>query len=135
MGETITNVKAGIIKTSVSRPHYSHYELKGLKAVAKAQLMTGAPITSHNSGSNRFELLYGNIGKELLDILENHGVDPEAVIVGHTDENTDLRHLVALAKRNAWVQFDTVGKEGYILDETRADLIKKMKEKGYINKM
>jgi phosphotriesterase-related protein len=135
MGNTVTNVKAGIIKTSVSRPHYSHYELKGLKAVAKAQLMTGAPITSHNSGSIRFELLYGNIGQELLDILEDHGVDPEAVIVGHTDENPDIRHLAALAKRNAWVQFDTVGKEGYILDETRADLIKKMKEKGFIKKM
>jgi phosphotriesterase-related protein len=132
-GDKVTNVKAGIIKTSVSRPHYSHYELKGLKAAAKAQLVTGAPITSHNSGSIRFELLYGNIGHELLDILEDHGVDPEAVIVGHTDNNPDIRHLAALAKRNAWVQFDTVGKEGYILDETRAGLIKKMKEKGFIN--
>ena len=132
MSDEVTNVRAGIIKTSVSRPSYSHNELKGLLAVARAQLMTGAPITSHNSGSIRFELKGGNIGGELLDILEGEGVEPEAVIVGHTDEKTDVRALASLAKRGAWIQFDTIGKEGYILDETRADLVVKLKERGLL---
>jgi predicted metal-dependent phosphotriesterase family hydrolase len=127
-----TNVKAGILKTSVSRPNFSHNELKGLKAVAKAHLKTGAPITSHNSGNIRYELESGNVGMEMLDRLEAEGVDPEAVIVGHTDENVDVRNLYKLVKRGAWIQFDTIGKQHYLLDETRADLAVSLNKKGLL---
>jgi len=133
MSNEVTPVRAGIIKTSTSRLHFSDNELKGLKAVAKAQLRTGAPITSHNSGSVRFELEGGNIGMELLDILEYEGVDPEVVIVGHTDENSDIRNLAKLVKRGSWVQFDTIGKQHYLLDETRADLVLEFKNRGLLD--
>ena len=128
----VTAIKAGMIKTSTSRPVYSHNELKGLRAVAKGHLKTGMPITTHNSGSIRYELEGGNIGMDLLDILEDEGVDPEAVIVGHTDENVDIRNLVRLVKRGAWIQFDTIGKNHYILDETRADLAASLKARGLL---
>ena len=68
----------------------------------------------------------------MLDLLERENVDPEAVIVGHTDENVDVRNLVSLAERGSWVQFDTIGKEHYILDETRADLAVTLKERGLL---
>jgi phosphotriesterase-related protein len=127
----VTDVRAGIIKTSVSRQNFSHLELKGMRAVSKAHLKTGAPITSHNSGGNRFEFEGGNIGSELLDYLEDEGIDPESVIVGHSDENPDVRFLAMLAKRGAYVQFDLIGK-GYVLDETRADLAVRLKERGLL---
>ena len=111
---------------------YCAPESTGLKAVAKAHIKTGVPITSHNSGSIRFELEGGNIGKEMLAILEGEGVDPEAVIVGHMDENPDIRNLVSIAKKGAWIQFDTIGKQHYILDETRADLATALKKKGLL---
>jgi phosphotriesterase-related protein len=130
--DLVTDVRAGIIKTSVSRPTFSNLEQKCLKAVAKAHLKTGAPITSHNSGSIRFELDGGNIGSELLDYLEAEGVEPEAVIVGHTDENPDIRNLTTLAKRGAYIQFDTIGKP-YILDETRVNLTMLMKNRGLLD--
>jgi len=135
MSNKVTNVCAGIIKTSVSRPTFNHNELKGLKAVVKAHLKTGAPITSHNSGSVRFELEGGNIGRELLYIVESEGVDPEAIIIGHTDENVDIRNLTMLAKRGSWIQFDTIGKQHYLLDETRADLVVELKSRGYLNQL
>ena len=128
----VTDVKAGMIKTSASRPVYSHNELKGLKAVARGHLKTGMPITTHNSGSIRYELEGGNIGMDILDLLEEEGVDPEAVIVGHTDENVDIRTLVKLVKRGAWIQFDTIGKSHYLLDETRADLVAALRERGLL---
>lgn len=131
----VTDVQAGLIKTSVSRPHFSNEELRGLKAVARAQLRTGAPIMSHNSGSIRFELEGGNIGKELLDILEGEGVDPEAVIVGHTDENPDIENLVTLVDGGAWIQFDTIGKQHYIPDEARADLVAELKDRGVLDNL
>jgi phosphotriesterase-related protein len=130
-----TDIRAGMIKTSVSRPNFSHVELRGLKAVANAHLKTGAPITSHNSGSMRFEIEGGNVGMELLDLMEQEGVNPDAVIVGHTDENPDIRNLVSLVRRGAWVQFDTIGKQNYILDDTRADLVVEMKKRGCLDRL
>ena len=54
-------------------------------AVARAQLATGAAITTYTSGSSRFEIPGGNIGPSLLDVFESEGVDPRRVVVGHTD--------------------------------------------------
>ena len=133
--EEVTDIKAGIIKTSVSRSTYSHLELKGLKAVAEAHMRTGMPITSHNSGSIRYEIEGGNIGTELLEFFEEEGIDLESVIIGHTDENPDIRNLVSLAKKGAWIQFDTIGKENYILDETRADLVLAFKNRGLLDQL
>ncbi len=135
LSDEVTDVRAGLIKTSVSRPHFSDEELRGLRAVARAQQRTGAPIMSHNSGSIRFELEGGNIGMELLDILEGDGVDPEAVIVGHTDENPEIENLVKLVERGAWIQFDTIGKEQYIPDEARADLVAELKDRGVLDRL
>jgi phosphotriesterase-related protein len=135
LSDRVTDVRAGLIKTSVSRPHFSHEELRGLRAVARAQIETGAPIMSHNSGSIRFDLEGGNIGMELLDLLGEEGVDPEAVIIGHTDENPDIENLVSLLDRGAWIQFDTIGKENYILDEERAGLVSDLKELGLLGRL
>jgi phosphotriesterase-related protein len=52
--------------------------------------------------------------------------------VGHTDENPDIRNFISLAKRGAWIQFDTIGKQHYMLDETRANLASTLKEKGLL---
>jgi phosphotriesterase-related protein len=135
LSDRVTNIRAGLIKTSVSRPSFSNEELRGLRAGARAQLLTGAPIMSHNSGSVRFVLEGGNIGMELLDILGEEGVAPEAVIVGHTDENPDIENLVTLVERGAWIQFDTIGKQNYIPDEERADLVADLKERGLLSRL
>ena len=134
-GNIISDVKAGIIKTSFSRPIFSGNELKGLKAVVLAHHETGAPITTHNSGSIRFELKGGNIGLQLLDVLEAEDVEPDSVIIGHTDENPDQRNLTEILERGSWVQFDTIGKENYILDETRAELLNRLRENGFTDRI
>jgi phosphotriesterase-related protein len=131
--DKVTDVRAGIIKTSLSKPNFSGDELKCLKAVARAHLKTGAPITSHSSGSIRFEIEGGNVGTQLLALLEDEGVNPNALIIGHADENPDIDNLVMLAKRGAWIQFDTIGKQHYIPDEVRADLVNKVREKGLLD--
>lgn len=133
--DRITSVKAGIIKVSCSRPAFEGDELKCLKAAAVAQLRTGAAITSHNSASVRFEIEGGNVGMQMLEALEDEGVAPERVIVGHTDENVDIRNLEALARRGAYVQFDTIGKQHYLLDATRADLVKAARDGGFLNRL
>ena len=70
-----------------------------------------------------------------LDVFDAEGVDPARVIIGHTDENADIRQLLALAKRGAAIQFDVIGKLHWLLDETRVELLAKLVDGGYLDRL
>jgi predicted metal-dependent phosphotriesterase family hydrolase len=126
-----TPIRPGLLKSGVGRPVIEGAERRCALAVARAQKITGVTITTHTSGSSRFEIRGGNIGTLHLDLFEAEGVDPARVIIGHTDENADIRQLIALAKRGAAIQFDVIGKIHWLLDETRVELLAKLADKGY----
>ncbi len=126
-----TGIRTGLLKASISRPVVEGPEEKCARAVARAARRTGAAVTTHTSGAIRFEVPGGNIGWQLLDLFEAEGVDLRRVIVGHVDENADLRHLQALCRRGAFIQFDVIGKHHWMLDETRAELIAALVAAGF----
>lgn len=106
-----SGVRPGIIgEIGTSQPLHER-EAKVLRASAAAQRATGLAITLHVTNPN---------GHEVLDVLEDAGADLSRVVVGHQDSllaQGDARpeelveHFVSLARRGAYVQFDTVGKD------------------------
>lgn len=126
-----SDVRTGLLKSSVSRRLIEQNEEKGARAVARTQLKTGVAITTHTSASVRFEIEGGNIGMQFLDIFEEEGVDLNRVIIGHTDENADIRQLYSLLERGAFIQFDTIGKTHWLLDETRIFLLHQVVDAGF----
>jgi len=131
LGADGTDIRTGLLKSGISRPVIEGLEAKCARAVAQAQKRTGLAITTHTSASSRFEVEGGNVGMQHLDLFGSEGVDPSRVIIGHTDENGDIRQLVALAQRGAYVQFDVIGKVHWLLDETRVELLCQLADKGY----
>jgi phosphotriesterase-related protein len=82
-------------------------ERKVFRAVAKTHLRTGLPIFTHmpHEGCKA-------CGKEQLDIFESLGVNPQIVCIGHLSDIHDdpkAETQIAIAKRGAFVGFDTVG--------------------------
>lgn len=126
-----STIRTGLLKASVSRPVIEGVEERCARAVARVQRRTGLAITTHTSGSIRFQIDGGNAGSLLLDLFDSEGVDPSRVIIGHCDENADVRQLAALMKRGAYVQFDVIGKSHWLLDETRIDLILALLDRGH----
>ena len=126
-----TDIRTGLLKSGVGRPVIEGREAKCARAVARAQLRTGLAITTHTSASSRFEVPGGNLGMQHLNLFEEEGVDPARVIIGHTDENVDIRNLVAMARRGAYLQFYVIGKLHRMMDETRVELLGQLVEKGY----
>ena len=94
---------------------------------AIAQKATGVFITTHTS--------LGKLGHEQLDFLENLGVDLNKVILGHVALSGNLNYIKSLLKRGAYVEFDTIGKNNYLPDETRVDFIKTLCEEGWSEKL
>ncbi len=102
-------------------------EKKVFHAAAIAQKATGVFITTHTS--------LGKLGHEQLDFLENLGVDLNKVILGHVALSGNLNYIKSLLKRGAYVEFDTIGKNNYLPDETRVDFIKILCQEGWSEKL
>jgi phosphotriesterase-related protein len=124
--------RCGVLKSAIHRARPEGLELKGLLAVAIAQKRTGVAITSHTTGGRRQEVPGGTVGVKQLEILKSEGVDPRRFIVGHVDERPDIDVLSALADEGCFIQFDVIGKEHWLLDATRADLIRALIDRGYV---
>lgn len=128
-------IRTGLLKAAVSRAVIEGVEERCTRAVARVQRRTGLAITTHTSGSSRFQIPGGNAGSQFLDLFEAEGVDPSRVIIGHCDENADVRQLAALMRRGAYVQFDVIGKLHWLLDETRVELLIALLERGHEDRL
>lgn len=122
-----TDAKAGHLKSGSWYNMIHPLEEKVTRAVARAHLKTGAPIWLHTEA--------GTMGMEMLDILEEEGVDLTKVAVGHSDRNADPYYHLNLAKRGVYVQFDGPGKIKYYPDSVRVSLIKNLLEHGYLKQL
>ena len=79
-------------------------ERKVFRAIGRAHLATDIPIFTHTG-------IPGKSALEQLDILEDIGVDPKHVVIGHlgnlVDPNTEVHR--AICRRGAFVGFDRQG--------------------------
>lgn len=99
-----TDIRAGIIgELGTSAPIHVD-EAKVLRAAAIAHQVTGAPINIHLT-------IFASEGNNVLDLLENCGVDSQYVALSHLDERTDLPYHLSLAKRGCFIEFDCFGSE------------------------
>lgn len=119
--------KAGHLKSGGSYNFIHRLEDKTTRAVARAHKETGAPIWLHTEA--------GTMGLEMLDILEEEGVDLSIVVVGHCDRNPDPYYHASIAKRGATVQFDGVSKVKYHTDSTRMMCIKALLDGGHVKRL
>ncbi len=89
-------------------------EEKVLRAVARAHLVTGAPISTHTMG--------GAEALRQITILKEEGVDPRRVIVSHLDLD-HVEHLCMVAAQGVFLGFDTIGKARYRDDAIRREVL------------
>jgi predicted metal-dependent phosphotriesterase family hydrolase len=127
-GSDGTGVRPGIIgELGADHDVVSPAEERALRAAARAHARTGLTITLHARASR--------VGMQQLDILEEEGVAPDRVIVGHTDSYPYPDYHEALAKRGAWVEFDTIrGKFPFIVERS-VRYIKEATRRGYLGQV
>ncbi|MTW86039.1 phosphotriesterase-related protein [Virgibacillus dakarensis] len=123
-----TDVKAEIIgEIGTSHNKWTDTERKVFEAVVLAHKETNKPITTHTS--------LGTLGHEQAAFFKENGVDLNRVIIGHVDLTGDEDYILHILREGAYVEFDTIGKENYMPDQVRADILKTIQDKGYIDKV
>lgn len=104
-----TGIRAGIIGEIACDQWITAQEERVFRAAARAHRKTGVTITTHAA---RWP-----VGLAQLDLLAEEGVDLRRVIVGHCDTvnsaewtsaGSVMEYHEALARRGAYVQFDTI---------------------------
>jgi len=126
-----TGIKAGVIKIGTSEGRITDYELAMIKAAARAQQATGAPIITHTQS--------GTMGPDQARVLVQAGADPSKVIIGHMCGNAkDLDYQLATLKYGVGIGFDRIGLNNMfndITDEVRMDTIMALVERGYSDRI
>jgi predicted metal-dependent phosphotriesterase family hydrolase len=117
------DVRAGSIgEIGSSEFGTSPAEEKVLRAAGRAHLLTGAPIVTHTMG--------GAEALRQIELLHQEGVDMGRVLISHLDLD-HLEHLVMVARHGVYMGFDTAGKARYRSDDARLELLCRLVEAGY----
>jgi phosphotriesterase-related protein len=98
-------------------------ERKVFRAVGRAHVATNIPIFTHTG-------IPGKSALEQLDILEDAGVKPDRVVIGHLGNLVDMNVSVhkTLCRRGAFVGFDRQGGNG---DAQQVPMVQALIETGF----
>lgn len=118
-----TNYKAGQLKFGTGYNSITPLEEKVLRAVARAQKITNAPLHSHTEA--------GTMAIEQAEMLIEEGVDLSRWSIGHMDRNLDYYYYKKLAETGAFLSFDGLGKNKYAPESARIDAIIYLIKEGY----
>jgi phosphotriesterase-related protein len=115
-----SGVRAGWIKLSAGDDGITDLEARILRAAAAAGRETNAVIGSHT--------IKGRVVMDQLDIIERAGYDPARFISIHTQEEPHRDMHFAVARRGAWIEYDSVGRAD---DDLLVDMIKRVLDAGF----
>jgi phosphotriesterase-related protein len=124
-----TGVKAGMLKCAIDAEGLTPGVERVMRAVAKAHLATGVPITVHTHPASRSGL---DVQRVMCD---EEGVDPGRVVLGHSGDTTDADHLTELADAGFVLGMDRFGINLDTTFEARADVLVEMVRRGYAERM
>lgn len=140
-----TGIRAGIVGEIGLTADIHEQEEKVLRAGARAARRTGAPLTIHPPGRLDQTHPRSRWCLEVLDVIEEEGLPPERVIMGHLDGsiNDELSYQHDIAERGAYVQYDSWGTERYLphwndsyrSDTWRVNAVVELVEAGYGSKL
>lgn len=119
-----SSARAGVIgEIGADKWYISAAEERSFRAAARTHHATGLTITTHAA---RWP-----IGILQLQLLESEGVRAERIIIGHCDQFNDGLYHEELARRGAWVQFDSIRGTNEFETQRRLKYVLNMINKGW----
>lgn len=122
-----TDARAGVAKLGTSYNVILPVEERISRAVGQVQVETGCPVLTHTTR--------GTMALEQLDLLEAEGAALSKVALSHMDQNLDFGLLAEVCSRGAYVLFDGPSKIKYAPDSARIEMLARLCEAGYQNRL
>ncbi len=119
-----TNIKAGVIgEIATTQGKWMSGEEKVFDAAVIAAKETGCPISTHTS--------IGTLGHEQVNYFQRKHADLSKIVIGHVDLSADSEYVIDMLKSGINVEFDTIGKNNYLADSIRVQMLKDIEAAGY----
>lgn len=119
-----TGVKAAFLKCAIDQQGLTRGVERVLRAVAKAHVLTGAPVTVHTHPASQSGLV-------ALRVLREEGADLRKVVIGHSGDSQDVEYLSELAASGCLLGMDRFGIGMPPSLDWRADTIAALCARGY----
>lgn len=94
-----TGIKAGIIKVANDAEGVTEPGEIILRAAARAAKATGVPIATHSYAP-------GRVGEQQVAIFQDEGLPLSRVVIGHSNDTTDLDYLTGLCAKGVFLGLD-----------------------------
>lgn len=123
-----TQVQAGCIgEIGTSFNEMTKMEKKVFDAVILGSKQCDVMISTHTT--------LGTYALEQARYLVDNGVKPGRIVIGHMDLSPNLNTIKSVLETGVYVAFDTIGKDTYFPDESRAEFLLEPETLGYLNQV
>jgi phosphotriesterase-related protein len=123
-----TGFRAAVLKIVTDEQGMTEDVERLALAVANVHVRTGAPICTHAHAPSKR-------GLDQQRILAARGVDLSRVMIGHSNETTDLGYLEQIIDNGSYVGWDRCGLHGTVPLDAQLDTLAKLCERGYAGRV
>jgi phosphotriesterase-related protein len=123
-----TGIRAAILKCVTDNAGLTPDVETVLRAVARAHLRTGVPISTHTD-------VFTETGLIQQKVFRQEGVDLSRVIIGHSGDSTDLAYLQRLLDAGSYLGMDRFGLYRLCSFDDRVNTIVALCDRGYASRL
>lgn len=123
-----TTFKAGELKCAIDTPGMTAGVERVMRAVARAHVATGVPISVHTAPSIQS-------GLDAQRVFAEEGVDLRDVIIGHSGDSTDIDYLMRVADQGSILGMDRFGIDFVTNTAERVGTIVALAKRGYADRI
>lgn len=123
-----TGIKAAVLKLATDVQGMTEDVTRLARAIARVHVKTGTVICTHTHAQTQR-------GLEQQAIFREHGVDLGRVLIGHSNETTDLDYLERLIDNGSYVGWDRCGLDIVVPLEAQLDTLAEMCRRGYADRL
>ena len=123
-----TGIKAAVLKLATDHQGMTEDVTRLGNAIARVHLRTGNVICTHTHALTQR-------GLEQQELFKKHGVDLNRVMIGHSNETTDLDYLEKIIDNGSYLGFDRCGLDVVVPLEDQLNTLAALVEKGYADRV
>lgn len=126
MGDT--GIRAAVLKLTTDAPGMTEDIRRLGDAIARVHQRTGTVICTHTHALTRR-------GLDQQELFRRHGVDLGRVMIGHSNETTDLDYLERLIDNGSYVGWDRCGLDLVVPLEEQLETLAELCRRGYADRL
>ena len=123
-----TGIRAAVLKVATDAQGMTEDVERLTRAVANVHTRTGTVICTHTHAQTQR-------GLDQQRIFKEHGVDLGRVMIGHSNETTDLDYLEKLIENGSYVGWDRCGLDIIVPLEAQLDTLAELCKRGYAERL